>query len=81
MNLHERVLNVLAMQVVDEVVIGAPWEITQDLITSFNICFVVQGTISKVDEEVKSKRKGSLEYIDARDPYAIPRELGIYREV
>lgn len=29
LNFHERVLNMLAMKFVDEVIIGAPWEITK----------------------------------------------------
>jgi len=32
MNLHERVLNVLSCKYCDEVVIGAPWEVTKDLV-------------------------------------------------
>lgn len=34
MNLHERVMNVLSRKYVDEVVIGAPWEVNKDLIKS-----------------------------------------------
>jgi len=37
MNLYERVLNVLAIKYVDEVVIAAPWVITEDLLKSLNI--------------------------------------------
>jgi hypothetical protein len=32
MNLHERSLSVLACRYVDEVIIGAPWEVTKDLV-------------------------------------------------
>uniref|UniRef100_A0A6N2KGI8 ethanolamine-phosphate cytidylyltransferase n=1 Tax=Salix viminalis TaxID=40686 RepID=A0A6N2KGI8_SALVM len=32
MNLHERSLSVLACQYVDEVIIGAPWEISKDML-------------------------------------------------
>ena len=37
MNIQERVLGLLSCRFVDEVVIGAPWEITSDMITTFNI--------------------------------------------
>lgn len=32
LSLQERVLNVLAMKYVDEVIMGAPWEITENMI-------------------------------------------------
>uniref|UniRef100_A0A453KCY4 ethanolamine-phosphate cytidylyltransferase n=1 Tax=Aegilops tauschii subsp. strangulata TaxID=200361 RepID=A0A453KCY4_AEGTS len=47
MNLHERSLSVLACRYVDEVIIGAPWDISKDMITTFNISLVVQGTIAE----------------------------------
>lgn len=81
MNLYERVLNVLAIKYVDEVVIAAPWVVTEDLLKSLNISIVAQGTISKVDPEIIQKRKQSLEYNDDEDPYALPKKLGIYKEV
>lgn len=33
MNLHERSLSVLACRYVDEVIIGAPWEISKDMVS------------------------------------------------
>lgn len=33
MNLHERSLSVLACRYVDEVIIGAPWEVTKDMVS------------------------------------------------
>ena len=42
MNLHERVLNVLQCKHVDEVVIGAPWTITPDLIKTLNVAVVAR---------------------------------------
>lgn len=71
MNLHERSLSVLACRYVDEVIIGAPWEITKDVITTFNISLVVHGTIS----ESNSLLKG------ASDPYAVPKNMGIFRMI
>lgn len=36
MNLHERSLSVLACRYVDEVIIGAPWEVTKDMVSCSN---------------------------------------------
>ncbi|XP_077223228.1 phosphorylethanolamine cytidylyltransferase 1 isoform X5 [Tasmannia lanceolata] len=47
MNLHERSLSVLACRYVDEVIIGAPWEVSKDMITTFNISLVVHGTVAE----------------------------------
>lgn len=32
MHLHERSLSVLACRYVDEIIIGAPWEVTKDMV-------------------------------------------------
>lgn len=41
MNLHERSLSVLACRYVDEVIIGAPWEVSKDMVSfSVNSCFI-----------------------------------------
>eukprot|EP00850_Spirogloea_muscicola_P024346 SM000672S20267 [mRNA] locus=s672:87:2309:+ [translate_table: standard] len=71
MNLHERSLSVLACRYVDEVIIGAPWVVNQDLITTFNISLVVHGT------KAESNR---LQPGD-KDPYAVPKELGIFQAI
>ena len=34
MNLHERSLSVLACRYVDEVIIGAPWEVSKDMVST-----------------------------------------------
>ncbi|GFH11775.1 uncharacterized protein HaLaN_07331 [Haematococcus lacustris] len=47
MNLHERSLSVLACKFVDEVIMGSPTVITDDLIKTFNIHLVVRGTVSE----------------------------------
>lgn len=74
LNLQERILNLLALRYVDDVVIGAPWSLTEDLIKSLKIDIVVQGTSYKYDV---------AEDINANiiDPYEIPKKLGIYHEV
>ncbi|KAM0036505.1 putative ethanolamine-phosphate cytidylyltransferase [Helianthus debilis subsp. tardiflorus] len=69
MHLHERSLSVLACRYVDEVIIGAPWEITKDMITTFNISLVVHGTVC----ESKSSVNGQA------DPYSVPKNMGIFR--
>ncbi|CAI9293842.1 unnamed protein product [Lactuca saligna] len=70
MHLHERSLSVLACRYVDEVIIGAPWEITKDMITTFNISLVVHGTVC----EGKSSINGKLD-----DPYSVPKSIGIFK--
>jgi ethanolamine-phosphate cytidylyltransferase len=44
MNINERVLNLLALKYVDEVIIGAPVHLTEDLITSFRVDVVCRGS-------------------------------------
>ncbi|XP_008781724.1 ethanolamine-phosphate cytidylyltransferase-like [Phoenix dactylifera] len=69
MHLHERSLSVLACRYVDEVIIGAPWEVTRDMISTFNISLVVHGTVAEgsCNSEV--------------DPYAIPKSMGIFKTI
>jgi glycerol-3-phosphate cytidylyltransferase-like family protein len=38
MHVHERSLSVLACRYVDEVIIGAPWEVSKDMVCSCSIC-------------------------------------------
>jgi len=54
MNLHERVLNVCSCKWVDDVVIGAPREISEDMIKTLNIKVIAQGshTSSKHSENI-----------------------------
>lgn len=71
MSLHERSLSVLACKYVDEVVIGAPVNVTEDLIKTFNISLVVRGSTSETSTSCSSE-----------DPrYEIPRNMGIYRQL
>lgn len=71
MHLHERSLSVLACRYVDEVIIGAPWEVTKDMITTFNISMVVHGTVSDSDHLLCGEV----------DPYAAPKSMGIFRTI
>ncbi|QDZ23729.1 Ethanolamine-phosphate cytidylyltransferase [Chloropicon primus] len=45
MSLHERSLSVLACRYVDEIIMGAPQQITSELLTTFNISIVAHGTV------------------------------------
>eukprot|EP00172_Hildenbrandia_rubra_P000368 Plantae.Rhodophyta-Hildenbrandia_rubra.ctg11710.p1 GENE.Plantae.Rhodophyta-Hildenbrandia_rubra.ctg11710~~Plantae.Rhodophyta-Hildenbrandia_rubra.ctg11710.p1 ORF type:complete len:434 (+),score=87.72 Plantae.Rhodophyta-Hildenbrandia_rubra.ctg11710:1114-2415(+) len=73
MNLHERTMSVLSCKYVDEVIIGAPWAVTEDMIKTMNISLVVHGT--HFDDDKLKARTSEM------DPYAVPRKLDIYREV
>jgi ethanolamine-phosphate cytidylyltransferase len=68
MNVHERVLGVLSSQYVDDVVIGAPYCVTQEVIDMLNISVVVHGSVQdNVHMEV--------------DPYEIPKQIGMYHSI
>jgi len=68
MNLHERVLTVLACRHVNQVIIGAPYVVSKDVIEQFKIGVVVHG-------------KTAVTHIDGVDPYGYPKQLGIFTEV
>jgi len=69
MNLNERVLSVLSCRYVSEVVISAPYEISEEMIKSMNIHKVVHGTTND----------GTV--IEGVDPYKIPKKLGLYEAI
>ncbi|KAF8382192.1 pcyt-2.1 [Pristionchus pacificus] len=71
MNLNERVLSVLAYKPVSEVIIGAPYHITGELIDQFNIAVVVQG--SRVSHHQSPE--------DTEDPYTAAKERGIFTTI
>ncbi|XP_076062836.1 phosphoethanolamine cytidylyltransferase isoform X2 [Oratosquilla oratoria] len=58
MNLHERVLSVLACKYVSEVVIGAPYSVTSDLMDQLKVDLVVHGKTEIIPD------------VDGADPYA-----------
>ncbi|GAM28819.1 hypothetical protein SAMD00019534_119950, partial [Acytostelium subglobosum LB1] len=68
MNLHERVLSVLSCRYVDEVIIGAPFTVSKETIEALGINVVCHG-----DDPVVAS--------DGSDPYKIPKQMGIYKEV
>jgi ethanolamine-phosphate cytidylyltransferase len=67
LNLHERVLSVLQCRYVDEVITGAPWNITEGVIKALHINVVVAG--STMDSPPQGME----------DPYAAAKRLGIFR--
>ncbi|XP_077475436.1 ethanolamine-phosphate cytidylyltransferase-like isoform X2 [Stigmatopora argus] len=69
MNVHERTLSVLACRYVSEVVIGAPWAVTKDLLDHLKVDLVCHGKTQTYPDK------------DGSDPYAVPRRQGILRTV
>ncbi|XP_041987633.1 ethanolamine-phosphate cytidylyltransferase isoform X2 [Aricia agestis] len=67
MNLHERVLSVLACKYVHEVVIGAPYEVTAELMEHFRVGVVCHG------------RTHIAAGADHRDPYIVPKQRGCFK--
>ncbi|CAE8702666.1 unnamed protein product [Polarella glacialis] len=72
LTLSERALAVLSLRWVDDVVLGAPWEINQDLLTTMNIQIVVIGRRS-------SGHPSSVKGVDER--FSLPSIRGILQEV
>jgi ethanolamine-phosphate cytidylyltransferase len=70
MNLHERVLSVLSCKYVDEVIIGAPYDISKEALISLNVSVVIHGSL-----------ESTLPVSSDLDPYKAAKELGIYRIV
>lgn len=72
MGLHERALSVLACRYADEVIIGAPQIITDDLLTTFGIDLVVRGTVHEATD-----REAASEV----ERYKAPKARGILRTI
>ncbi|XP_032471656.1 ethanolamine-phosphate cytidylyltransferase isoform X4 [Phocoena sinus] len=69
MNLHERTLSVLACRYVSEVVIGAPYSVTAELLDHFKVDLVCHGKT-----EIMPDKDGS-------DPYEEPKRRGIFSQI
>lgn len=67
MNLYERVLGVLSCRYVDEVIIGAPYTVSKEIL-AYGVSLVVHGS-----------QPGYLD--GGQDPYELPKSLGIYKEI
>lgn len=57
-------LNLLAIKYVDEVIMGVPFKVNEQLIKNFKIDLVVEGSCSAKTSD---------------DPYELPIKMGIYR--
>jgi ethanolamine-phosphate cytidylyltransferase len=85
MNLHERVLNVCSCKWVDDVVIGAPREISEDMIKTLNIKIIAQGShtsskhsenIHRIDVEVIEKSGLAIfKEVESDWPYLTTAEI------
>jgi ethanolamine-phosphate cytidylyltransferase len=64
MNIHERTLSVLAYRCVDEVVIGAPYSVSKELMEHFNVSVVCHGTTRVAPD------------LGGQDPYEEPKKQG-----
>lgn len=65
MSVYERVMNLLAIRFVDDVIIGAPLEISKSFLRRVNASLVVEGSSVSLRP----------------DDYKIPKELGIYQKI
>ncbi len=70
--MQERLLMALAMKPVDDVVIGAPYIVTDDLIKSLGITKVVH--VQSREDQVRP------EFRDL-DPFEVPKAQGIFEEL
>jgi len=73
MNLHERVLSVLSCRYADEVIIGAPWSLTEQFIKDQRVDVVARGSINDPAYKVTDD-----EFSDA---FAVPKKLGILKDI
>eukprot|EP00090_Calanus_glacialis_P041686 TRINITY_DN7417_c0_g1_i2.p1 TRINITY_DN7417_c0_g1~~TRINITY_DN7417_c0_g1_i2.p1 ORF type:complete len:366 (-),score=133.32 TRINITY_DN7417_c0_g1_i2:170-1183(-) len=69
MNIHERTLSVLAYRCVDEVVIGAPYSVTAEMMDHFKVSLVVHGMTPIAPD------------VDGQDPYAEPKKRGQFMQL
>jgi len=70
LNLHERVLSVLACRYVNEVVIGAPYTVTPETMDHFKVDIVVHG-MTQVEPDFR----------DNGDPYRFPKDEGKFVQI
>nr|XP_030143370.3 ethanolamine-phosphate cytidylyltransferase isoform X1 [Taeniopygia guttata] len=76
MNIHERTLSVLACRYVSEVVIGAPYAVTADLLDHFRVTLVCHGMT-----EVVLDKDGSDPYEPSAVSLQEPKRRGIFQLV
>lgn len=73
LSVQERLLMLLSSKHVDDVIIGAPFVITEDLLKSLNI--------SKVFQVVNTKEDTVLEEFSTIDQYAVPRQKSMVIDI
>lgn len=66
--MHERVLSVLGCKYVDDILLDAPWHITEEMIATLGITIVARGSIHDCSD-ICSR--------DPQDPHAVPLKQGI----
>ncbi|CAI7780309.1 unnamed protein product, partial [Closterium sp. NIES-53] len=71
MGMHERCLSLLACRSVDEVVLDAPWVVSDQLIAAYNISLIVHGTVAESNPLCQGEEQR----------YAAARARGMVREV
>jgi len=84
MNLHERVLSVLGCKYVDDVLIDAPYKVTREMIASLNLSLVLHGAHRDENDEEGSWKGDGREGgagCGEEDPFAVPKEMGIFGDV
>ncbi|KAF7272413.1 hypothetical protein GWI33_014800 [Rhynchophorus ferrugineus] len=69
MNLFERTMNVLACKYVSDVIIDAPYKVTQQLMDEFKIDLVIHG------------QTPIMKMKDEEDPYKVPIALGKFKSI
>jgi len=69
MNIHERTLSVLAYRCVDEVVIGAPYSVSAEMMDHFKVSLVVHGMTPIAPD------------IDGQDPYSVPKSRDQFMQI
>jgi cytidyltransferase-like protein len=85
LNLYERTLSLLSCKYVDEVIIGAPFVISEELIKTMNISVVAKGSVSDIANSSGhsavhiSYDEAQVSQVVARE-YEVPQRLGILRE-
>jgi ethanolamine-phosphate cytidylyltransferase len=76
MNLHERCLSVLSCRYADEIIMGAPRRVSEDLICSMNVSVVTHGSVSEGLYMDKFPNNGETE---ESDPLAVAKKLDLFR--
>jgi len=71
-SLHERALALLSCRHVDDVLLGAPWKVTQDLLTTMNVSVVCFGCCAD---------SWGVDLDSQEHPFELPHRLGILQRL